>query len=90
MYADDISDIFDVLGLDHDDLVHIGVVLQCLSAFVFIWTTGAMLWRSKTSPAMRSVVVLVLGDVGRSPRMMYHAESFARSGFDTFVVGYEG
>lgn len=39
---------------------------------------------------MRSVVVFVLGDVGRSPRMMYHAESFANNGFETYIVGYKG
>ncbi|KAF9651302.1 beta-1,4-mannosyltransferase [Thelephora ganbajun] len=39
---------------------------------------------------MRSVVVFVLGDVGRSPRMMYHAESFANDGFETYIVGYHG
>jgi beta-1,4-mannosyltransferase len=38
----------------------------------------------------RSVVVFVLGDVGRSPRMMYHAESFANNGFETYIVGYRG
>ena len=38
----------------------------------------------------RSVVVFVLGDVGRSPRMMYHAESFANNGFQTYIVGYRG
>lgn len=37
-----------------------------------------------------SVTVLVLGDVGRSPRMMYHAESFGRIGWETFLVGYGG
>ena len=41
-------------------------------------------------PALRSVAIVVLGDVGRSPRMMYHAESFARSGFETSLIGYEG
>jgi len=39
---------------------------------------------------LRSVVIIVLGDVGRSPRMMYHAESFAKLGFDTYLVGYRG
>ena len=38
----------------------------------------------------RSVAVLVLGDIGRSPRMMYHSQSFARQDFETFVVGYSG
>lgn len=47
--------------------------------------------RVKTKPNRhRTVTLLVLGDIGRSPRMMYHAESFARSGWDTFVVGYGG
>ncbi|KAL7416196.1 hypothetical protein BDY24DRAFT_381314 [Mrakia frigida] len=38
----------------------------------------------------RSVVLLVLGDMGRSPRMMYHAQSFADNGFQTTLVGYAG
>jgi beta-1,4-mannosyltransferase len=38
----------------------------------------------------RSVVVLVLGDIGRSPRMMYHSQSFAQHEFETFIIGYRG
>ncbi|KAJ8582989.1 glycosyltransferase family 33 protein [Rhizopogon salebrosus TDB-379] len=41
-------------------------------------------------PRLRSVAILVLGDVGRSPRMMYHAESFARLEFNTYLIGYRG
>lgn len=41
-------------------------------------------------PKRRSVAIIVLGDVGRSPRMMYHAESFAKLGFDTYLIGYRG
>ena len=41
-------------------------------------------------PFYRSVAILVLGDIGRSPRMMYHSESFAQHEFETFVVGYKG
>lgn len=44
----------------------------------------------KRRPTLRSVAILVLGDVGRSPRMMYHAESFAKFGFRTHLIGYEG
>ena len=44
----------------------------------------------RRSPSLRSVAILVLGDIGRSPRMMYHAESFANNGFRTFLVGYDG
>ncbi|KYM76813.1 Chitobiosyldiphosphodolichol beta-mannosyltransferase [Atta colombica] len=37
-----------------------------------------------------NVCVLVLGDIGRSPRMQYHAISFAREGFTVDVIGYPG
>ncbi len=36
------------------------------------------------------VVVVVLGDVGRSPRMQYHARSLLEQGYDVSLVGYEG
>ena len=39
-----------------------------------------------------SVVVAVLGDVGRSPRMQYHASSFASQSFveKVTLIGYSG
>jgi beta-1,4-mannosyltransferase len=37
-----------------------------------------------------SVQVLVLGDIGRSPRMQYHAMSIAKHGGRVDVVGYKG
>ena len=65
------------------------------SSFLVSFITLVPLWifirRYLKKPArMRSVVIFVLGDVGRSPRMMYHAESFASNGFDTYIVGYCG
>jgi beta-1,4-mannosyltransferase len=33
--------------------------------------------------------ILVLGDMGRSPRMMYHASSFARHDWEAVLVGYD-
>nr|XP_012220861.1 PREDICTED: chitobiosyldiphosphodolichol beta-mannosyltransferase-like [Linepithema humile] len=38
----------------------------------------------------KSVCVVVLGDIGRSPRMQYHAISFAREGFIVDIIGYPG
>jgi beta-1,4-mannosyltransferase len=35
------------------------------------------------------VTVVVLGDLGRSPRMLYHARALADSGADVQLVGYE-
>ncbi|EFX88803.1 hypothetical protein DAPPUDRAFT_304651 [Daphnia pulex] len=34
--------------------------------------------------------VVVLGDVGRSPRMQYHALSLAKEGYSVDIVGYSG
>jgi beta-1,4-mannosyltransferase len=38
----------------------------------------------------RSVQVVVLGDIGRSPRMQYHALSIAKHGAKVFLIGYHG
>jgi beta-1,4-mannosyltransferase len=60
---------------------------------VFLVLIFWKLWKLLTCQGklrLRSVAVLVLGDIGRSPRMMYHAESFANSGFDVYFVGYKG
>lgn len=40
--------------------------------------------------ACKHVVVLVLGDVGRSPRMQYHAMSLASHGVRVTLIGYTG
>ena len=38
----------------------------------------------------KSICIVVLGDVGRSPRMQYHALSFVKTGFSVDIVGYGG
>lgn len=43
--------------------------------------------RDKPRP---SVQILVLGDIGRSPRMQYHALSIARHGGQAVIIGYKG
>ena len=37
-----------------------------------------------------TVQVLVLGDIGRSPRMQYHASSIAKHGGRVQLIGYLG
>lgn len=37
-----------------------------------------------------TVQILVLGDIGRSPRMQYHAMSIAKRGGQVEVIGYHG
>ena len=46
--------------------------------------------KSRKSPSPHSVAVVVLGDIGRSPRMMYHTQSFAEHDFVTDIIGYGG
>lgn len=36
------------------------------------------------------IIVLVLGDLGRSPRMQYHANSLLKQGHFVSFVGYDG
>lgn len=38
--------------------------------------------------ASRHVMVVVLGDLGRSPRMQYHALSLAKNGFSVTLLGF--
>lgn len=45
---------------------------------------------SKTRDEPIEVQILVLGDIGRSPRMQYHALSIAERGGHIQVVGYRG
>jgi hypothetical protein len=63
---------------------------------VVLLSLGFLTWiswnalRPHRNHSSRSVAILVLGDIGRSPRMMYHAQSFAESGFTTHLIGYGG
>lgn len=61
--------------------------------FLFLsWLTWN-LWnflRPRNQHSLRSVAIVVLGDIGRSPRMMYHAQSFAENDFITDIIGYGG
>jgi len=39
---------------------------------------------------VKKAIVLVLGDIGHSPRMCYHASSLASHGVNVELVGYSG
>lgn len=41
-------------------------------------------------PEDERIQILVVGDVGRSPRMQYHAMSVAKHGRNVDIVGYKG
>lgn len=60
-----------------------------------VGTLAAMLFvlrwsRTESDLTPKSVAVVVLGDIGRSPRMMYHAQSLLEHGFTTYIVAYRG
>lgn len=62
-------------------MVLLPVVLGVLLLLLFMLRLGKNVKR---------VYIVVLGDIGRSPRMQYHAISFARSGFEVYLFGYGG
>ncbi|KAI0307514.1 hypothetical protein B0F90DRAFT_1674352 [Multifurca ochricompacta] len=73
------------------DLLAGPVFLRIISVVALLCVARLLLWKkSPSKPSLRSVAILVLGDIGRSPRMMYHAESFAKLHFETFLIGYKG
>lgn len=45
---------------------------------------------NRASPRKGSVQIVVLGDIGRSPRMQYHALSIIQHGGRVDFVGYLG
>lgn len=47
--------------------------------------------RDRSKPSHKpSAQILVLGDIGRSPRMQYHALSIANHGGEVQLIGYQG
>ncbi|XP_060757127.1 chitobiosyldiphosphodolichol beta-mannosyltransferase isoform X2 [Neoarius graeffei] len=63
-------------------LLPVGVVV-----FIFILARGL---KSRDELAQLNVCVLVLGDVGRSPRMQYHALSLSKHGYNVTFIGFLG
>lgn len=74
----------------------------CAAGFGLTWPpvllalVAGLLWlpvralRRRDAGTERRVCVLVLGDVGRSPRMQYHALSLSKHGYAVTFVGYLG
>jgi hypothetical protein len=53
-------------------------------------TAAAAVARRTTYVTGPRIQVVVLGDIGRSPRMQYHAMSIARRGCHVDLIGYLG
>lgn len=75
--------------MTEDTTAVLRVVAVFVSLLLILFTVSTYQY-VKRPPKLRSVAIIVLGDVGRSPRMMYHAESFAKLGFTTYLIGYRG
>lgn len=57
------------------------VTLLLLSLFVLLF---------RLKDGKRNVCIIVLGDIGRSPRMQYHAKSFSEVNLNVNIVGFRG
>lgn len=65
----------------------IAFVIAFAVAFVIFLLVG---WVCNYATVVRKkILIIVLGDVGRSPRMEYHALSFAKEGFAVDLVGFD-
>ncbi|RUP42885.1 hypothetical protein BC936DRAFT_137947, partial [Jimgerdemannia flammicorona] len=70
-----------------------GFALVFVCLYVMIGRIAKMYAFDTGSPVLRTrpvVQVVVLGDIGRSPRMQYHAVSLAEAGCSVDFIGYKG
>lgn len=63
------------------------VSLTVVTGLVSLWLRRL---RRRDGGTDRRVCVLVLGDIGRSPRMQYHALSLSKHGYNVTFVGFLG
>uniref|UniRef100_A0A8C5QMC7 Chitobiosyldiphosphodolichol beta-mannosyltransferase n=1 Tax=Leptobrachium leishanense TaxID=445787 RepID=A0A8C5QMC7_9ANUR len=85
--------------MDAKIVISSAIVIACAAALthssLFVWVLPLLLvamltliLRSENPNGNRRVCVLVLGDLGRSPRINYHALSLARHGFEVTLTGF--
>ncbi|KAJ6569579.1 mannosyltransferase [Mycena capillaripes] len=69
-----------------------GAIAPLATSIFVLWLTWKIWFflKPRNQHSLRSVAIVVLGDIGRSPRMMYHAESFLDNDFFTDIIGYGG
>ncbi|KAJ7806165.1 mannosyltransferase [Mycena olivaceomarginata] len=71
---------------------YVEFIPRLVATAIILWLAWKIwaFFKPRNAHTMRSVVIVVLGDIGRSPRMMYHAESFLENDFFTDIIGYGG
>ena len=65
-------------------LYHFFQMIMVIFASTIVWRLFVFHRKRK------KVAIVVLGDIGRSPRMQYHALSLARHSYGVKLVGYPG
>ncbi|KAI5481890.1 beta-1,4-mannosyltransferase, glycosyltransferase family 33 protein [Pseudohyphozyma bogoriensis] len=65
-------------------------LLKSLGLAVLLLVPVLFVGRRLRSTRPKSVAIIVLGDIGRSPRMLYHTQSFLSHGYTTYIVAYRG
>lgn len=74
--------LFDVLAHGFAVLFLGGAIIATLVLLI------SLQWREQSGDKV--VMVMVLGDVGRSPRMQYHCLSLVQNSFTVELIGYNG
>ncbi|XP_078273872.1 chitobiosyldiphosphodolichol beta-mannosyltransferase [Rhinoraja longicauda] len=88
-----LSALFLAVSLSSLYLAGASVALALLLLLLLLLLLVPVVWTRRQrgrGGSRRSVCVLVMGDLGRSPRMLYHTLSLARHGFSVTAVGYPG
>lgn len=70
--------------------VWVGIVFLGIINLIFLHRPTRFIPDKRRPDRKPSVQILVLGDIGRSPRMQYHALSIANHGGEVQLIGYHG
>lgn len=64
------------------------LTIWTLSHVVYIFRCYSRRKHQQLTPEINEVTIIVLGDLGHSPRMSYHAQSFKNLGYHVNICGY--
>ena len=64
-------------------------MMVILTTSIFVLVFVVIFVRGLRTPGKRCAVVVVQGDIGRSPRMQYHALSLLNRGYKVTFLGYD-
>lgn len=62
------------------------LIIYFVSQVVLNWTVPTVVYDNKSNK--KRVALIMLGDIGHSPRMCYHARSFSEQGWDVELCGF--